>query len=366
MNSTISIDRDYFLEKISLASHFTSSRLSSVAALQGVLIKGEAGGMHLYATNLNSYYHTNIKTENKTPFQVILEPKKIIEFLSLLSPGKITIEIKEKQVVIIQQKTRGAFPIISSEEFPLPPKIDEKEKKIKTANFIKGLPLVLFAASTDETRPVLSGVNFLTQDEEMIMVATDGFRLSLQKYKKDDGIGSMIIPSGFLSEILKFIKGEEVFFGHSTAEKTILFRVSDDEFFSRLIEGDYPPFEKVIPIETKTIVVADREELLRKVKLISVFARDLSHIVVIEITKEGIRLQPKTETNDGNVAQQEAEVSGEDQRAAFNYKFVLDILNHISSKKIKIELVRSDAPVVFKSEGDESFLHIIMPVRIQE
>ena len=326
MNNAISIDKDYLLEKISLSSHFTSSRLSSVTALQGVLMKGGTGEIHLYATNLNSFYHTLIKIEVKAPFQVILEPKKIMEFLSLLPPGKVTVEIKEKQVVIIQQKTRGTFPIISSEEFPLPPKLDEKEKKIKTANFTKGLPLVLFAASTDETRLVLSGVNFLTQDDEMVMVATDGFRLSLQRYKGDNNIGSMIIPSSFLSEILKFIKGEEVFFGHSASEKTILFRVGDDEFFSRLIEGDYPPFEKVIPVERKTIVIADREELLRKVKLISVFARDLSHIVVIEVTKEGLRLQPKTETDDGNIAQQEAEVSGEDQRVAFNYKFVLAAL----------------------------------------
>ncbi len=363
----ITLQRDALLENLSHSSRFTSSKLSSLTALQGVLIKGEKEAVHFYSSNLSSYYHSTIKNEEEHQFETVIEPKKLTEFISLLSPGKLEVEIKDKQLVVTQNKTRGEFPIITSKDFPLPPTIEEKPQKMKASFFIKNLPLILFSTSGDESRPVLTGVNLVSQDEELLMVTTDGFRLSLLKLKREIELPSMIIPSGFLSEVLSFVKDEEeIELRYSQKEKLIHLKIGKYDLYSRLIEGEYPPFEKVIPADKKTTIETDKEELLRNIKVISIFARDVSNIVILQITKDGIQLKPKTEVGEHNSTQQEAAVEGEEQRIAFNYKFLLEFLNHLEGKRIKIELLRADSPAVFKSDKNPNFLHIIMPVRIQE
>lgn len=363
---TISFNKETMLEKLSFSSLFTSSRLSSVTALQGVLIKGDGEYIHFYSTNLNAYYHTKIISNSKKEFSIIIEPRKIIEFLTLLSPGSVDIEFFEKQITISQKKTRGEFPLIISEDFPLPPNLDEKKSIQNSDFFLNKIPLVIFSASTDESRPVLTGVNFVSQENDFLIVATDGFRLSLLKTKKDNDFPPIIVPSSFLSEVIHVLKGQkEVKYCYSEKEKIIGFYIGEHELFSRLIEGDYPPFSKVIPVEKKTEIIADREELIKNIKLASIFARDFSSIVIIHASNEGLHIEPKTEAK-GNVSFQEADFKGEEQKVAFNFKFLLDFLNHVSSKKVIVELLRPDAPAVFKPEGEKDYIHIIMPVRIQE
>lgn len=363
----INVQKDLLLEKLSLASKFTSNKLSSLTALQGVLIKGEKNKLHLYATNLTSYIHTTISVPTEEEFEIIIEPKKIVEFMNFLNSGKIDIEIKEKQLLISQDKTKGNFPLMAADEFPFPPEIKNKMQPLNTAFITKNLPLVLFAASSDDTRPALTGVNFIEADDDFVMVATDGFRLSLIKTKKEMEIPSMLVAGDFLEELLRLVKDEkETLFSYLKEEKMICFKAADTQFYSRLIEGEFPPYERVLPAESKTTVLLNKEDLLRNVKLISVFARDFSNVVVCEFKKDGLYLRPKKDSSAGNSAFQEVEFKGEEQKVAFNYRFVIDLLNNLDVKTLKVEILRPDAPVVFKSDENPNFLHIIMPVRIQE
>lgn len=363
----IILDKEIFLEKLTLAAKFTSSKLTSSNALQGVMLDVRKNNIHFYSSNLNSYFHTQIRHESEKETQIVVDPRKIIEFLNLLSSGKIEIEIREKQIVIIFGKTKGSFPLIDFEDFPTPPAIDKNKETLEKNLLEKQLPLVLFSASHDESRPVLTGVNFVTDDSSLLMVATDGFRLSLSKIKKSTNFPSLIIPANILDEVIHQIKNEKnINFIYSQKEKIIAFILSDKEIYSRLIEGDFPPYERVIPVENKTKITLDKEELLKNIKLASVFAKDFSNIVVFDVNQEGLRIRPKIDTNEDNTTFQEIEFQGEPQKVAFNYRFLIDFLNRVSSKKIQIEILRPDAPVVFKLIGEADYLHIIMPVRIQE
>lgn len=363
----INVKRDQILDTLSLASRFTSAKLSSSVSLQGILMRVQEKRLNLYSTNLSSYFHTSIPVETDEKLEAVIEPRKIIEFINLLNPGELVMDIKEKQITFTQNKTKGNFPLMVMEEFPLPPEITEKPQTIATDFLSKNLPMVLFTASQDETRPVLTGVNFTHQDEDLTIVSTDGFRLSILKQKKQEDIPSMIVPADFMNEIIKNAKEEkEISFAFSRQEKLVKFIVGKHEFYSRLIEGEFPPFERVIPAEKASTAVVDRAELLRNVKLISVFARDFSHVVVCEFKKEGLYVRPKKEGSDENSAFQEIEMDGEEQRVAFNYKFLLDFLNHVDTETVTVEILRPDAPVVFKVPKNNNFIHIIMPVRIQE
>jgi len=361
------LDKNILSDKLDIASCFISERNTSLPILQGIQIKGKKNELHFYSSNLNSSFHTKIKNPINKELDFIIEPRKILEFLSFLSPGKIEIEVSDKKIEIIQGKTKGTFALLNAKDFPLTPVIDGEGQKIKTKAFRKNLDQILFSAAKDEGRPVLTGVNFIT-NEEQVIVATDGFRLSLVKTPKQMDYPSIIVPAAFLEEVFRLIDDEEevsTFF--LSEEKMIVFRTKDSEFFSRLIEGDFPPFEKVIPEKYVTRTLIDRDEFIRAIKLISVFARELSNIVVLNFKKDGLLVRPKTDKQE-NSTQIESKMEGEDQTVAFNYKFLLDYLTHVGGdkKNIIIEILRPDAPVVFKTEDKSNSLHIIMPVRIQE
>jgi DNA polymerase-3 subunit beta len=285
--------------------------------------------------------------------------------LSLVPAGKIDVTIGEKSLTVESGKIKAEFPLLDSKEFPFPPKVIGAKQKIKTSFLKKNLPTVIFSASTDETRPALTGVNFVVDEDGLKLVSTDGFRLSLLTLKKEETFPPMIVPAQFLSEVVRLIDSEEIHFSYSEGEKTLVFYIGEHDLYTRLIEGDYPPYEKVIPTDKKTTVVIDREELLRNVKLVSIFARDFSNVVVLNIEKGIVSITPKAGESDKNVVTADAVVEGEPQKIAFNYKFLIDFLSNATSKKIIIELLRSDAPAVFKSESADNFIHIIMPVRIQ-
>lgn len=363
----ITLDKDTLTEKLSLASKFTSARLVSSTVLQGVLIEGADNGIILSATNLNAYFQTHIKTEQKEVFRVVVEPKKIIEFLQFLASGSLELEIVGPEVVISQGKTRGVFPVIVSEDFPPFPQVEGKEVALDRDFFQEKLPLVLFSASVDDSRPALTGVYLTRTDEGALLVSTDGFRLSLMKLKDPIELPPIIIPADFLTTVSRTVKSEKkISVSYSEKEQVVRFRTDAGDFVTRLIDGEFPPYERILQSEHETRVLLDREEFLRAIRLISVFARDYSHIVVCEFTKEGVRVRPKKEARGENKTFIDAECKGPDQTVAFNYKFLLDFVNSVKSKKITIDLLRADAPATFRLGDSEDYLHVIMPVRLQE
>lgn len=363
----IILDKNIFLEKLSLASRFTSQKTTTSQILQGVLIRGDKKEINFYSSNLNSYFHTKIKQEMEKEISFLIEPQKTIEFLTLLQPGKINIDIQEKKIIISQNKTTGTFPLLAPADFPLPPKKGKNEQKLKTKDFFNNLSLVIFSSAKDEGRPVLTGVNFVA-NKDLTLVTTDGFRLSLVKMEKQLDHPPFIIPAGFLEEVLRLAGGEEeISFLYIEEEKTVVFKMGATEVYSRLIDGEFPPFEKVIPEKKEMKITVDKDELLRAIKLISIFAKDQSNIIVFDFKKEKLVIRPKTEDKE-DTTEIDVGLEGEEQTVAFNYRFLTDFLNHVpeNKKNISIEVLRPDAPVVFRVEDKPNFLHIIMPVRIQE
>lgn len=361
------LQKDIFLTELGNVQKFTSSRLNTATALQGVFIKIEKKILHLYATDLNTYCHSQIPLDAKEDAEFIIEPKKIVEFIQFLQPGDITIEIEGTSVKVSQGKTHGVFPIMMVEDFPLPPVIEEESEELSPEFLLKNLPFLLFTASTDDARPVLTGINFVVSDEDLTLVSTDGFRLSLVKEKRKGAFSSMIVPAEFLKEILRHVKeAQKVRFTFSDKERIIRFEIGNSEYYSRLIDGDFPPYERVIPDEKKATVKLKKDELLRNTKLIAIFAREFSNVITYDFSAEGLSISPKKEANAENTTTQDIEFEGEPMKVAFNYKYVIDFLNNVEGDDLEIELLRSDAPVVLRVPGNETFMHIIMPVRIQE
>jgi len=363
----ITLDKNEFLSAVQTAERFTSGRLNTSAALQGVYINAKDDVIDIRATDLNVHCHIVITGKIDEPGGQIFESKRVLEFLQLLQNGNIDLEEKDGTLKISQGNTKGAFPTLPTEEYPLPPTLKGTKQNLKTDLFIKNMPRLLFSASSDDARPVLTGVNFVANESVLTLVATDGFRLSVTKEKTMKDFSSMIVPAAFLREVMKICKGKKTTdFIYSPEEKMVMFGTEEIKLYSRLIEGEFPPYERVVPEERKTVVRVGKDDLMRNTKLISIFARDFSNVVLYNFTKEGLILSPKKEANEDNTTKQEIQIEGPDIKVAFNYRYVIDLLNNISSEEVVIELLRPDAPVLFKSPKDDTFFHIIMPVRIQE
>jgi DNA polymerase-3 subunit beta len=149
------------------------------------------------------------------------------------------------------------------------------------------------------------------------------------------------------------------------SDKQVLFGIGDTVLSSRLIEGDYPDFEKIIPKNPVVTVLVDKEEFLRAIKLASVFARDAANVVRLKILKDKIKVSSQSSQSGSQEADVDAKIDGETLDVAFNYKFVEDFIHAVSGEEIKMEFTDAQKAVLFSDTSDQNFLHLIMPVRIQ-
>ncbi len=360
------IDRDVFVETLTLATKFCSTRSLATQALQGVCLKLEKDSLGVFATNLNTYFHTKLTIKTDVQQQLVVDPRKVIEFLNLLQPGEVELEAQTNKLVCKQGRAKGAFEVVDAQDFPALPNILVDGREIQIEAVEQVIPFVAFAASKDETRPALTAIKFEQKDAKQALVSTDGFRLSLAQLDKQLISEEALVPADFLQEVLRSSKNDQTLkLALSQEEKTLKITAGKKEFYTRLISEQFPLYEKVIPSANVTKVTVSTQELARAVKLVSIFARDTSNIIVVGVEKDTLNVQPKQDQASEAGTSIEASVVGEQMKLAFNYKFLLDYLQHIQSKQVIMELLRPDAPVVFRQEGVENQLHIIMPVRIQ-
>ena len=208
------------------------------------------------------------------------------------------------------------------------------------------------------------------------MVATDGYRLSLKKHalknvqktKSKDPV-SLIVPSRVIRELIQMEKdtgGSDVAV-HASAEKNqIVFSASDTTLVGRLIEAEFPNYEKIIPTDFSTKTVFNKEDLQRAIKAGYVFARQTAGIVKMSIKKDKVVVSANAPSVGKNTIEVDAKTSGEENEIAFNARYLLDFLSNSTSEEVSFEMTGPLNPGVFKEENDPSFLHLIMPIRVQE
>ena len=211
----------------------------------------------------------------------------------------------------------------------------------------------------------------ILKGNEVDFIATDGFRLSQKKlrvkqnFKKEEKV---IIPRNILSELARLTKGEDVKMEIKRADKQVIFAFEKIILSSRVIEGEFPDFERIIPKTSTIKIEVDREEMLRATKLISVFARDSGNVAKIKVNKGSLTFSAESQSSGSGEEKIDAKIDGgaSDLSIAFNYRFLEDFLNSIEADSVEIELTDANAPGVFKDPKDTDYLHLIMPVRIQE
>lgn len=362
---------------LGVVSRFVASK-STLPILGNILLTTDQGRLKLSATNLENGINLWLGAKIEKEGSITVPAKLLTEFVNSLPSEKIKMETKETSLFIEAGQFKANFNGTPPTEFPQIPSFDgEPVLVFSNKNLTEALSQVIFAAAQDDGRPILTGVLIMVQGKRVSLVATDGYRLSLKNVlvKENKLKKNLLIPAKALLEISKMAQEKnekeekEVKIGLTPEKSQVIFLLPDIELSSRLLEGEFPEFEKIIPKNSSTRVEIDKEEFLKAVRITSIFAREQANIIKLKVdptANEGkITISAENPQLGGNESEVSAKTEGEKLEIAFNYRFLLDLLSCPLGEEIVFEANGSLSPGVFKIKGDDSFLHVIMPVRIQ-
>jgi len=364
------------LEKsIALASRFTSSR-TQLPILGNILLRASKTKLLIASTNLEISVSDAIGAKVEEEGEIAVPSKTFSELVSNLPKETVNLKSEKEQLNISTSSFSSTVLGMNTSDFPKIPASVNKKKSISLPKtiFSNALSKVLFAVSSDETRPILTGVLFTFNKEGLTLVATDGFRLSLVKTNQLMNKSTnyqFVVPRIILFEIGR-VSEDEILLEFREKDKQVVFGVGDTVFSSRLLEGTFPDWEKIIPKTSSYKVTVDKEDLLRAVKLASIFARDNANIVKLIIDKEQVIIKAESSAAGRQETKIEVKTEGFDPELAegpfeiaFNYKFFEDFINSVSGEEIVMQFSETDKPGVFLDPSSPDYLHLIMPVKIQ-
>lgn len=362
---------------LSIVSRTVSTR-TQLPILSNVLLVTDKGRLKLSATNLETSVNVWIGAKIEKEGSISIPAKVLTEFVGSLPPEKVNFEIKENSLNLTCQSFQAEFIGLSASEFPTIPTMDgQTTLSLDLKDLSQAITQVAFAAAQDETRPVLTGVSLITKGKDLVLTATDGYRLSVKRILGSKGVKEaeqlkkgLIIPARTLTEVARIVsekdRKEKVGLAINPESNQVIFSTNEMEVVSRLLEGEFPEVEKVIPSEKETKITIETESLTRAVRIASIFAREAANIVRFDIKGTRLKISANTAQVGSNVSKIEVKVEGKANKIAFNSRYLLEFLNCLDTEQINLEMTSPLNPGVFTLVGDKSFLHIIMPVRVQE
>ena len=376
------ISQSDFSKTLSAASRSILTK-ANLPILSNVLISASRNKLEILSTNLETATKASISCKTEIEGKITIPGRTLLEFISQLPEGEVTFEKLGEEVLVSTKGYNARIPTIASEEFPAIPKIEKGyEVKIKTEDFVKGVDEVAFCAAQDEGRPILTGVLCEFKGGKLSLVATDGYRLSfreipIEKSPSEKNI-KIVVPARAISEVAKVIveniEGETGDLSLVVADSLnqINFKVANVEFTSRLIEGEFPGWQKIIPSSFTTKARLPKSEFIKLVRIAAIFARDSGNIVRLKLesagaSKKGALTVLSSAAQVGSTdAQIEAEMTGKGGEIAFNFRYLLEVLSIIGGEEVNFEMIESLNPGrITATDEKDSFFHIIMPVRLQ-
>ena len=360
---------------LQIISHIAGRNLS-LPILSNILIKAAEKNIVLVATNLEIGVRALLRGKVEKEGEFTSQAKLLNDYVSLLPKERVDLEIENERLKIncgnYQTKINGQ----AASDFPLLPKVEKKEPLVCAVEELKkGLQQTLFAVSTSETRPEISGVLFNCSKDKLILAATDSYRLAEKEItlKKSISFASQtIVPARTAQEVVRILSlgasesdlseedGEvKIYF----AENQILFEYGDVEMVSRIVEGQYPDYQQIIPREAKTKLKISREEFVKVAKAASLFTKTGINDVTLEAQGKELVVSSASSQTGENMIKLEAEVEGGGNRVVVNYRYLLDGLQSIASQDVYLEITDNNTPCSLAPLPSEKHLYIIMPIK---
>jgi len=344
-----------------------------------VLIATEEGRLKLSATNLEITMSCWIQAEIEEEGAITVPARLLSDFVNTLPNDRISLTVapRSRQVRLECARNEASIGGLDADDFPPAPVVkDGVSVELDAKGLRQAIAQTVFAAATDDSRPVLTGVDTKFEGSMLTLAASDGFRLSVFKLPLAEDIGEtteIVVPAKALQEISRLLGDEDepLTLRTNAAKTQVLFRLKNAEMVAQLIQGTFPNFSQLIPGSYNSKAVADVGEFLRETRIASVFARDGSGIVRLVVTPgEGITpgritVSAKAEEVGDNSGEIDAAVEGEGVKIAFNGKYLQDVLQALDGGQLAMETTGPSSQGVFRSVGDDNYVHVIMPMFVQ-
>ena len=366
----LSVMQENLARGLSVVSRAVSNR--SLPVLTNVLLKTEDGGLKLTATNLEigiTYWVPGkIEVDGATSV-----PARLLTDLVNSLPGSepINLELAEGETLHIRAgRFESNIKGIPAEDFPTVQTAGERPiTRVAQKVLRQALDETAFAAATDEARPILTGVLAKFEGDQLTLAAADNYRIAVKTITVLDPVEetSVVIPARALHELARVLSDTDepvsIVLAHSRNQ--LLFHIDGIDLVTRLIDGQYPNYQTVLPASHATRAVLDREELLRAVRPAALIAHESANIVKLGVGLDGdgaITVSANAEIGD-HVGRVEAAIEGDGTTIAFNARFLADVLEKVDAEQFALELNGPLSPGVFKPIGDDRYVHVVMPLR---
>ncbi|MHB0912079.1 MAG: DNA polymerase III subunit beta [Armatimonadota bacterium] len=336
--------------------------------LNNVLVRTEDGHLRLTAFDLELGMECTVPATIETEGSLTVPAKVLSEVLATLPESQVQLSVDEQNAVNVRcDKSDYTILGLPPEEFrPLPEIPDERSFQITQAALRDMVKQTIFSVSPDESRAILTGVLLVLSGDDLKLVATDTHRLAVRSTSVANASGeaTCIVPRRAFDEVSRLLEDEDTPVTVSLADTQIKFVVNGITIVSRLIEGQFPNYERVIPGEHQRKLTIPADELLAKVRRASIVARENANRIVFRT--EGERLVMTAESGDVGKAYEELDIvkEGDDIEIAFNAKYLTEFLNVVGTEGVFLELTGPLNPGAMKPVGQENYLYVLMPMQI--
>lgn len=361
----IKTEKEPLLKAIQILQNMVSTK-ATLPILSNFLIETQKNKIHMAATDLDVGISLNLPIEIIEEGGITVPAKRFSDIIRDLPEGKVDIVVRKNNSISIESQ-RCFFKLMGlpKEEFPKLPKLHEKDSITLNQQLLKNmLNLTVFAVSRDETRYILNGVLLEVKGKGIKLVATDGRRLALIKKELESPIEfkkEVIIPTKAINELIRNLREEgqvKITFG----ENQISFQIDNIVLVSRLIEGQFPSYEQVIPKEGKGKIVINREKFLWAAKRVSNLTSPDSQSIKIDLFKDKL-LFSKNSPDMGEAKEEiDIEHKGQELSAGFNPQYLIDALKNLKDEAVSLELAGPESPGVIRAQED--YIYIVLPMQL--
>jgi DNA polymerase-3 subunit beta len=372
------IQKDYLVQSVQDVMKAVSSR-TTIPILTGIKLVASEEGVTLTGSDSDISIESFIPGEDdgkeiislEKSGSIVLPARFFSEIVKKLPKETVQIEVENHFSTVIRSG-KAEFNIngLDAEEYPHLPQIEEENIFKIPADLLKNMVRqTVFAVSTSETRPILTGVNWKVDGKRLTCIATDSHRLALRKAiieSENDAQYNVVIPGKSLSEFSKILDDSNDLVDIVITENQVLFKTKHLLFFSRLLDGNYPDTSRLIPTESKTTVTLNVKEFLQSIDRASLLAREgRNNVVKLSTLSDNVVEISSNSPEIGKVIEevQSTSIEGEDLKISFSAKYMLDALKALEGSEININFTGAMRPFVIRTMEDDSMLQLILPVR---
>lgn len=333
--------------------------------LANVVLKTVGTRLTIAATNLDIAITHYIGSKVADEGSITVPARLMQDFVTSLPSGVIELSLDDYKLHITTDKYNSVINGVSAEEFPVMPAINEGKTWNIPSNILKkALQQVLVAASSDEARPILTGVYFYAHEGAVYLAATDSYRLAERSVGDVAEDVKLLIPASALQDLLRLLSDGEDLVEITYDDQQVLFKISEVELVTRLIEGTYPDYRKLIPQNFATEAVLKRADFVNITKVSSLFARESAGSVTIHLDPQAntVSIRSIASQLGENTASAEAQVTNGGS-ITLNSKYLLDALGTLSGNEVRLRFNGKLEPCILQDAASDDYIHVIMPLK---